>query len=95
MSAVDLAVVLGEVVLVDLDQLVLDLADLGRVLVLQPGVHALRHAADDKVVVQTLQQTPVEDILNGLFLLDRGIVGEQGRVCGLQELIEGQRSHVQ
>ena len=49
--SVDLDVVLGEVVLVDLDQLILNLADLGRILALQPGGHALRHSADDEVVV--------------------------------------------
>lgn len=56
-SAVDLAVVFGEVVLVDPDQLILDLldlADFGRVPVLQPGSHALRHPTDDEVVVVSL-----------------------------------------
>lgn len=63
--AVDLAVVLGEVIFVNFDQLTLDLCDFGRVLVLDPGSNALRHPADDEIIVVGFCQPVVEDILNG------------------------------
>ena len=37
----------------------------------------------------------LEEEVNGLFLLDGFIIGEQGRFRGLQKLIEGQRGYVQ
>lgn len=72
--AVDLAVVLGEVIFVNFDQLTLDLCDFGRVLVLDPGSNALRHPADDEIIVVGFCQPVVEDILNGLLFLYAAII---------------------
>ena len=85
----------GEDIFIDLDQFLLDLRDLGRVLMCDPRGNALRHSADNQIIVVCLQQPIVENFLDRLLFLDTGIVGVQAIICGLQKLVKGQRIDVQ
>ena len=94
-AAVDLAVVFGEVIFVDLNQFLLDLRDLCRVLMCDPRGNALRHSADDQIIVVCLQQPVVENFLDRLLFLNTGIVCVQALIRSLQKLVKGQRVDVQ
>ena len=65
---------LGEVIFVDFDQFTLNLCNLGRVLVFDPGSNTLRHPADDEIIMIRFCQPVVEDILNGLLFLYAAII---------------------
>ena len=86
---------LGEVVLIDLDQFPLNLGHLSRVFVCYPGGHALRHPANNEVVIAGFHQTAVENLLNRLLLLDAAVELIQGRLHSRQKFIEGKRGEVQ
>ena len=94
-SAVDFTVVFRKVVFVDLNQLLLNLRDLCRVLMGDPRGDTLRHSTDDQVIVECLQQPIVENFLDRLLFLDTGIVGVQALIRGLQKLVKSQRIDVQ
>ena len=93
--AIDLAIVLREVVFIDFDQFSLNLGNFGRIFFLHPGGNALRHPANDQVVVVGFQQAVVKNFLDLLILMDALVIGIECLVCGFQKLIKGQWIEVQ
>ena len=86
--AVDLAIVLGKVVFINLDQLFLDLRNTRRIFVFHPRGNAFRHSSDNQVIVVGIQQATVKDLLNLLTFLDAFIIGEKRGIGCVQKLIE-------
>ena len=93
--AVDLAIVLGEVIFIDLDQFSLNLGNFGWIFLLHPGGNALRHPANNQVVVVGFQQAVVKNLLYLLILMNAIVIGIERLVCSFQKLIKGQRIEVQ
>ena len=93
-SAVDLAVVLGKVILIYFDQFSLYLRNLCRIFVFYPGGDTFRHTADDEIVVVRLKQAVMKDVFDLLSLPDVLIVSEQSGIGCIKKLVKGERTDI-
>ena len=92
---VDLAVMLGKIVFVNLDEFMLDARDLQGILRFLPGRDAFGHAADDQIMVAGFEQTVVEDFLNRLPFLYARVISVKRRIRRGKKFIKGQRPEIE